>query len=230
MDESKPVLLISDTQKPYEAPGALKFCAYLKRHYAVPDENVIHVGDETDQFHGGMYPKGSDYPHTPNQEIAITREKFREWASVFPEMKLCISNHGIRWMKKASGAELPSQLLVSYKQLFNAPERWRWAEQWVAQFKHPFRVKHGVDLSGKTPYRAAAEIGIMSCAFGHLHTSAGIAYVNTDEKKIWAMNTGCLIDVDAYAFKYGKDNRFKPTLGAGIVCNRGRMPIWIPYE
>lgn len=230
MDESKPVLLVSDTQMPYENENALKFCAYLKRHYGIPDDNCMHVGDESDQFHGGQYPKGADYPHTPRQELAITKHKFQEWAAVFPKLKIAISNHGLRWVRKASGAEIPSQLLADYKKIMGAPEGWVWRDKWVVGFKHPFVVTHGMELSGKTPYRTAAEIGTMSHAFGHLHTSAGIAHVVTQDKNIWGMNTGCLIDPEAYAFQYGKYNRFKPTLGAGIVFSRGSFPMWIPLE
>lgn len=231
MDSSKPFAIFSDDQKPYEAHGALKWLQYVVRHYGVPDENIVHVGDETDQFHGGQWPKGADYDHTPNQEIKITREKIQEWGAAFPKMKLCTSNHGMRWLKKASAAELPSQLLRSYEEFWNTPPGWVYKDQWVFDtLKHPFRVKHGIDLGGKTPYRVAAEIGVMSCAFGHLHSSAGIAHVVTDEKKIWGMNVGCLIDVEAYAFRYGKDHKFKPTLGVGLVFDQGRTPFWLPFD
>jgi hypothetical protein len=230
VDESKPVLIISDTQMPYEALKALQFCEYVKNHYGVPDENVMHVGDEADNFHGGSYPKGGDYPHTPNQEINITREKFKEWASIFPKMKICISNHGMRWVRKASAAEMPSQVLAHYQQLMQTPPGWIWRREWIVNFKHPFKTSHGMELSGKTPYRLAAELGVISHAFGHLASSAGICQVVTREKKIWAMNTGCLIDTDAYAFKYGEDCRFKPTLGIGLVFNKGSTPFWLPYE
>lgn len=230
MDESRPVLIISDTQMPYEAPDALKFCAYAKRHYGIPDENVLHVGDEADQFHGGQYPKGSDYPHTPGQELSITKEKFKEWAGVFPKMKIAISNHGLRWVRKASAAELPSQLLRDYRDLMDAPDGWLWKEEWIVDFKHRFKITHGMELSGKTPYRQAAEIGTISHAFGHLASSAGICHIVTQDKSIWSMNTGCLIDTEAYAFKYGKYNRYKPTLGIGIVFNQGSTPFWLPYS
>jgi hypothetical protein len=47
---------------------------------------------------------------------------------------------------------------------------------------------------------------------------------------IWAANSGCLIDVEAYVFNYGKESRFKPTLGCSVVIDDGRTPIFIPYE
>lgn len=223
-------LIISDLQIPFEAEHALKFCAYLKRHYKITDENVYNVGDEIDAMHGGMYPKDPNGHHTPNSEIQAARDKIQEWGAVFPKMRLAISNHGVRWLKKATAAEIPSQLLRSYEEMFHMPEGWHWRESWLVNARKPFQIKHGVDLGGKTPYRIQAELGGLSCAFGHLHSSPGICHVRTMDKNIWAMNTGCLIDVEAYAFKYDKDHKFKPGLGCGVVLNDGRMPIWVPYE
>lgn len=230
MDDSKPFLVIPDLQIPFENSNALQFCRYLKRHYQIPDENVLNVGDETDGYHGGSWPKDPNGVLTPTGEIAVTREKIKEWGSIFPKMKLAISNHGLRWMRKAAGAEIPSQVLRSYEDIFQMPEGWKWKDHWVIETKFPFRLDHGMDLGGKTPYRIAAELGTMSRVFGHLHSSAGIAYVHTQDKNIWAMNAGCLIDEDAYAFEYGKWGKFKPNLGAGVIADRGRIPIWIPLN
>lgn len=47
---------------------------------------------------------------------------------------------------------------------------------------------------------------------------------------MWGMNTGCLIDVNQFAFEYERNNRFKPNLTVGVVLNGGTTPILIPYE
>jgi hypothetical protein len=43
---------------------------------------------------------------------------------------------------------------------------------------------------------------------------------------IFGMNTGCLIDVDAIAFKYARGSAFKPTLGCGVVISG--VPYFVP--
>lgn len=216
---------------PFEAEHALRFCAYLKRHFKIPDENVLNVGDEADELHGGMYPKDPDGHHTPNSEIAAAREKFQEWAALFPLMKLAVSNHGLRWARKAAAAEIPSQMMRAYQEVLCAPPGWMWKDEWrFTDLKMPFRMIHGMGYSGMNGHRMAAIDAGMSTVIGHLHSHAGIAHVKTGSMKIWGMNTGCLIDVEAYAFKYGKESRFKPCLGAGIIIDSGRTPIWIPYE
>lgn len=222
-------LIISDLQIPFENEAALRFCLYLKKHFKIADENVYNVGDEVDQLHGGMYPKDPNGTHTPSSEIRVARERFQEWGSHFPLMKLAVSNHGMRWIKKASAAEIPSQMIRAYQEVLDSPPGWRWQDKWrVEASKKPFLIKHGLDCSGKTPYRGAAEIGTTSVAFGHLHSSAGLCHVKTNDKDIWAMNVGCLIDPEAYAFKYEKENKFKPNLGAGLVLDGGKFPIWVP--
>lgn len=223
-------LVISDLQIPFEASRSLEFSKYCKRHFSVPDENVLCVGDEVDQLFGGMYRKDPDGTHTANSEIRESKEKIREWACAFPNMRIANSNHGNRWKRKAFESEIPSTMMRRYQEVLEIPEGWRYADRWTIQTDHPFMMKHGMDLGGKTPYRLAAEMGSISVLFGHLHSSAGIAYVATSDKKIWAMNTGCLIDIESYVFAYNRDDRWKPTLGLGVVLNKGRMPIWVPYE
>jgi hypothetical protein len=224
----RPYLIISDTQIPYENEKALYFVSYLKKHYGVPDDQCIHVGDEVDQMHGGQYPKSPDVNHTANSEIKAARLALKEWVAVFPKMMVCISNHGMRWARKASAAEIPSQMLRAYQDVLEIPESWQYKEKWIINTRMPFQAIHGMELSGKTPYRQAAELFSISTVFGHLHSSAGICHVNTLEKNVWSMNTGSLIDIDAIAFAYGKYNRFKATNGAGLVFNNGTTPVFIP--
>ena len=231
MVTDRPYLIISDLQIPFEAPRALEFCVYIKRHYGIPDTNVINVGDEVDNLHGGLYPKDPDGHHTPNSEIGAAKEKIHQWGDAFPYMMLCESNHGIRWMKKASAAEIPSQMMRAYQDVLQTPPGWHWRKEWrFPTLKHPFRVIHGCGYSGMNGHRTAAMDGGISTAIGHLHSHPGIARIVTSGQKIWGMNTGCLIDVDAYAFKYNSNSRFKPGLGVGVVFNQGSMPMWIPYE
>lgn len=224
-------LIVSDTQKPYEAEKALSLCLYVKKHFKIPDENCLHAGDELDAFHGGLYPKGTEYTHTPSGEIAIAKQKMKEWYAAFPKMKVAISNHGLRWLKKATAAEIPSELLRQYREVFEAPIGWQWKEEWIIDCKHPWRLIHGMGYSGKDGARNAALDSGMSTAIGHLHSHAGISYIKTQGRKetIWGFNVGSLIDIESFAFKYGKYSRAQPCLGIGVVLEDGKMPIWVPY-
>ena len=109
-------LIISDLQIPFHEPKALEFCLYLVKHYKINKEHVICVGDEVDQYFGSKYPLSPDAPLSPIEELKSSIEELKRWYDAFPVMRLCISNHGIRWMKKASESGIPSRLLRSCKE------------------------------------------------------------------------------------------------------------------
>lgn len=224
-------LVISDLQAPFEHEKALEFCYRLKKHYKIPDENVLNVGDETDSYHGGRWPKDPDGRFSAVGELGATREKMRLWGDRFPKMKLAISNHGLRWVRKAAGAEIPTELLRSYQEIFQMPEKWVWKPEWrFENLKSPFRMIHGMGYSGVQGHRNAAIDAGISTVIGHLHSHAAISYIRTGTQKIWGFNTGCLINPEDYAFSYGKEARLKPCLGAGLIFDSGRTPMWIPLD
>lgn len=232
MDKSRPILLISDLQIPFEAEKALEFCAYLKRHYRIPNENVLNVGDELDCYHGGRWPKDPNGRFSATGELAQAKETLKAWYRAFPEMKLAISNHGLRWVKKASEAEIPAQLMRAYRDIIEAPSGWQWKDEWrFTGLKHPFRMIHGMGYSGMNGHRMAALDAGMSTAIGHLHSHAGIVHLRTlGGMKIWGFNTGSLIDPSQYAFSYGRENRMQPCIGAGVIFDQGSVPVWHPYD
>jgi len=233
IDVTRPLLVISDTQIPFENPRALDFCKYLRTHFKIPDENILNVGDETDCYHGGQWPKNPDGTLSAMGELAIAREKIKEWAAAFPHMKLAVSNHGLRWLKKAAAAEIPSQLMLAYEKVFEFPSTWKWKQEWrFMELKHPFRMIHGMGYSGVMGHRNAAMDAKMSTVIGHLHSHAGINFIQNNgmADRIWGMNVGCLIDTDAYAFEYDKANRVKPVLSCGIIHDQGKHPSLITLD
>ena len=231
MDERRPVLVISDLQLPFESKGALSFCRSLAKEYRVPAENILNVGDEIDNFHGSAYPKDPDADLSAINEFEIVRERIKEWGRTFPKMKVCISNHGIRWLKKAIDAQIPTHLLRTYQDIFKIPPGWEYREEWrFSRLKYPFRMIHGMGYSGVMGHRNAALDGQISTVIGHLHSNAGINWIQTNGgARMWAANAGCLIDPTAFAFKYEKYNRVKPQLGALVIIDQGKTPIFHPF-
>lgn len=223
-------LFISDLQIPFEHAYALKFCRAVQREFKIPAENVYCVGDEVDQLFGGRWPKDPDIPLSAVEEIQVTRQKLRAWYRAFPRMRLAVSNHGMRWAKKASLAEIPSQMLKTYQEVLETPKGWEWKERWVIKAKRPMVMIHGLGYGGMYAYRTAAMDMGANVVFGHLHANAGIAHVVTANQACWGMNVGSLIDKGSYAFAYGKDSRFKPWLGCGVVIDDGATPILLPLE
>ncbi len=224
-------MFISDLQIPFEAKGALPFCLAVKREFRIESDAIFNVGDEVDQYWGGLWDKDPDALHTPNSELGESLERLKAWYRAFPMMRLATSNHGMRWAKRASKAGIPSQMIRKYQEVLQAPAGWVWKDRWLIEMaKAKVLMFHGVGYGGTYAYRQAAVDKGVNTVFGHLHSNAGIAPVVTDVGTRWGMNVGCLIDPTAYAFHYGKDMKFMPWLGIGIVIDGGLTPILIPYE
>lgn len=227
MDDGNYILL-SDLQGPYHHPKAIKFLKEVQREFRVPDRNALCVGDEADHYHFSKYPKNPDNPDSAIEEFRKLKEFIRELSRAFPILRLCHSNHGIRPLKRLLEAEIPSIFMRDYKELIGAPDSWQWQRSWMIKTKSPFVVEHGHKWKGVIPHKTAANTNGVSTAIGHHHSKAGIDYMTTEHRgTIWGFNCGCLIDREAYAFEYDKDNAFQPSVGCGVVVDRGRRPIWI---
>jgi hypothetical protein len=117
----------------------------------------------------------------------------------------------------------------TYQSIIEAPPTWTWEQRHIIDMgKAKVILTHGMEYGGKNAIRQAVELEAHNVVFGHHHSVAGVSMVQTPSALKWAMGVGCLIDVDAYAFSYGAYNRYKPVLGAGVICNQGLTPLFIP--
>jgi len=190
------------------------------------------AGDETDIYFGSLHKKDPSVNFSAAQEINQAKKEIKRWVRYFPKMRLAVSNHGLRWLRKAIDADLPSQVIKSLAEIYDTPKTWVWKDEWIIRTKHPWVLRHGMGYSGMAGARNAAIDAKMSTAIGHLHSFGGTSWVHTQgsEKPLWGLNTGCLIDQESFAFHYGKYSRVKPTIGTGVVLNEGSLPIFVPIE
>ena len=223
-------LIISDLQIPFHHPKALEHAKYLKRHHKIPDDRVFCVGDETDQLFGGMWKKNPNETHSAISELQSSVLYLKEWYAAFPQMKLAISNHGTRWLRKATEAEIPSQMLRRYEEVIQAPDRWMWKKHWLIERKYPYIVEHGDHHGGQLPHLQAAMANGISTIIGHHHTIAGVEYFKTNGMDVWGACSGSLIDFEQLAFEYARNAKKKPQIGCSIIVNNGRIPIWVPLD
>jgi hypothetical protein len=224
-------LVISDLQIPFELDDGLRFCRSVQKEFKIPKENIIIIGDETDQYFASRFSKDPDADLSPTSEIKAARDRLKHWVSAFPIAQVCISNHGLRWLSRAFECNIPTELIIPYKELFNLPDSWIYKEEWRFKTKHPFRAIHGMGYSGMNGARNACVDGQISTVIGHLHSHAGVDFIKTNNDKwIWGMNVGCLIDAPSFAFKYGKYSRYKPMLSVGVILDNGKTPVVVPYD
>ncbi len=219
------VLGISDLQCPFEHRDAFDFICYVDRIF-FPDgkRSVVNLGDEVDQHTMGKWP-ASPNGKSASDELEEAKHRLRPWFEKFPDVKVCISNHTYRAWKKAFLNGIPSQFMKEVGEVYGAPPGWRWAQRWMID---DILFEHGEQVSGVTAALAAAVQNQCKTVIGHQHSHGCVMYSNSFHKEIWGLNTGCLIDVDQYAFDYGKILRKKPTLGTGVI--KLGVPYFVPMR
>ncbi len=167
-------LFISDLQIPFHLPDALKFCVAVQKEFKIPSNHIYCVGDEIDQYWGGLWEKDPDALHTINSELYEAKQELLRWYRAFPEMKLAVSNHGLRWAKRAFKAGIPRVYMRAYTEFMQAPKGWQWRESW--QLDGVLFI-HGDGFSGKDGAIKAAQGHRKSVVVGHIHSFAGVQFV-----------------------------------------------------
>lgn len=217
------VLTIGDLHEPFTHRKYLPFIKDVAKQYQ-PDE-VVLSGDEVDN-HAISYHEHNPDGSSPGDELKRAKKKLRHWFDAFPNVKVCISNHGSLIYRKGATAGLPKGVFHGYKELYDAPEGWRWGLRWVID---GVQYIHGTGCSGQNGAIKAAQQHRMSTVIGHIHSHGGVLYSASHRDLLFGLNVGCGISPTAYAFEYGKDFAVRPTLGCGIVVD-GKRGTFIPME
>lgn len=222
------LFVIADSQEPFAHQDYLDFCKFVYdeqgRHIQKDRKRVMHVGDEIDLHALGKWPMDPN-GKSAGDEIEEAKHRMRFWFSVFPDVSVCVSNHTYRGFKKAFLSGIPTQFLKDLNEVLGAPPGWKWQERWIID---NICFEHEENVSGPMACLRAALANRMNTVIGHQHTNAGVIYSGSFNDEIWGMNVGCGIDIDQYAFKYGRALRNKPNLGCGIVLYG--TPYFIPMK
>lgn len=214
------VLVISDMQIPHHHVDAFDFLEAVYETYNL--EEVVNIGDSLDLTALSRYVRDPD-GMSAGDEYQKAIPALETLYAMFPIGTEVFSNHNGRLYDRAMEAGIPRSFVKNMQEIMGAPDTWdfKW-EHVIGGVKYV----HGDGFGGTHAAREAAIINRQSTVIGHHHSCGGIYYVANNKEMIFGMNAGCLIDMDSYAFKYAKKNKFKPTLGCGIVIEG--VPHFIP--
>ena len=204
------VLAISDLHAPFNHCDALAFLKAVKQRFK---PNVfVQLGDEADFAAFSRWTPDPD-GMSPGKELEKAIEALIPFYLEFPEMLVCESNHTVRPLKKMFEAGLPAAFLPSYAKMLNAPDGWKWSQYWEID---GVRYHHGdAGRSGQFAPAAYLKAFKQSHVHGHLHGFASVVY----EGPHFGVNAGCLIDPQAYAFKYARNHAIPVNLGCALIFN-----------
>ena len=220
MDE-KPVGVFSDPHIPFNHPNYLQFCIDTFKKYGVGQ--VVCCGDLVDhhaisRFQSEPCAKGA------YDELDMSTAEVKKYVKAFPKVKMCKGNHDAIPVRQAASVGIGERYLKSFSELLELPKTWEISEEFII---NDVLYKHGINCMGKDGAINSAIQERMSTVIGHSHAFGGCKYSANKRDIIFGMNVGCGIDIDAYAFAYGKYDKNRPTLGCGIVFNSGSA-IFVP--
>ena len=221
IEEGKSIVLaVPDLHCPFQAIDSIPFLQEVENRFK--PNKIVFLGDEAD------FAAFSTYDHdpdglSPGKELEKAIEALIPFYREFPEAFVCESNHTVRPMKRAFTAGLPAAFLPTYSTLLKAPDGWKWAQSWNID-----GVKYHHGDSGRTGQFAPAaylKAFKQSHCHGHLHSHASVMF----EGPYFGVNAGCLIDPQAYAFKYARNHPIHVNLGCAVIFN-GVSAIFQPLH
>ena len=214
------ILAISDTHFPYHHADTFRFLRELKAE--IQPTMVVQLGDIVDQHTLGRFDPEANAMGT-NEELEAAVENVAKLAEIFPSLICTMGNHCTRAFKRINKLGVPSAFVKSLAEVLGTPSGWRFCDYVVID---GIRYLHGDGFMGPTASIKAAEGYRQSCVIGHVHSFGGVIHSAGPSGSIFGMNCGCLIDIDALAFKYNKDSIRKAALGCGAVL--GGVPHFLP--
>lgn len=220
---SNVVGIIGDTHEPFCHPDYLNFCYETFNKFGVT--KVVHIGDEVDN-HALSYHENHSEHISASREADQALENLQKWFKTFDEVDVMVGNHSALPHRKATTAGIPKRFLKTHEEFWSAPKGWKWH---IELDINNVRYTHGIGSSGQNGAINRAIRSRQSTVIGHIHSFGGVNYHANDKDIIFGLNVGCGIDVDAYAFEYGRPFVNKPTLGCGIVID-GSQGFFIPMN
>lgn len=216
------VLGIGDLHQPFTHKNYLRFCREVYKEYKC--DTAVCLGDEIDG-HAISYHETDPDGLSAGDELRMAKDKLKEWFVAFPRARVCVSNHGGLVYRKGKSAGLPEMVFKPYRELWGAPNGWDWDYRFEID---GVQYLHGMGFSGANGAITAAKQHRQSTVIGHIHSHGGVLWSASHRDLLFGMNVGCGIDIKAYAFAYGKDFAQRPTLGCGVVYDKGRRAEFIP--
>lgn len=210
-DDIFPIMVIGDTHEPFTHPNYLQFCKDIHDEYGC--KTVVHVGDMADNHYPARHDTETD-AMGGTAEYLETLKGVQKWTKAFPKAKYCLGNHDRIPERQAAKMGLSSGFMKSFSEQWNLPKAWDVATQHIIG---GVLFTHGLNCCGKTGAMNLAIQERMSSVIGHAHSFLSVNYNANPRDLIFGLNVGCGIDVDAYAMRYGKYFKLKPTLGCGVV-------------
>lgn len=208
------ILFISDMHIPYHHPNTIPFLKMLKERYN--PTRVICLGDELDKHALSFHDSDPDLM-SAGDELRAALPIIAELHELFPVMDLIDSNHGSMVFRKAKHHGIPRHYLKRYNDVLQVGDGWKWSHDLTLTLPngHKVFVHHGKSAEAIKTSQAMS----MSHVCGHFHESFGVKFWANPHDLFFAINSGCLIHDDSYAYSYNNTNLKRPIIGTSLIID-----------
>jgi hypothetical protein len=204
--------IIGDVHEPVAHPGYKAFCADLFNRFKC--DKIVCIGDLTDMQAISFHANNPQCPGALD-EFHLAKKAIQKWYRTFPEMTVALGNHDLRVIRLAESVNIPPQYLRNFREVWKTPG-WRYLNDFVIDNVYYW---HGTGRSGINPAFNVMKDMLMSAVIGHCHSAAGIKWLANPLRRTFGLDAGCGIDVDAYNFAYGQNQKKRPILSAAVVID-----------
>lgn len=216
-------LLISDLHAPYHHKDAIDFISACSDLYDC--QKAISVGDIVDNHYPG-YHEIEFGTYSNDDELKYAKQTLHIIESMFPDLIITLGNHDTMSRRKAKTAGLPEGVLRAYNDIYELSGGWKWVEEYffkINEYQNCL-VTHSIGTNLTTNAKNFSHCSVQ----GHHHSVFGVEYYADCNVLRWAMGVGCLIDIHAPAFNYGRRALKRPVVGLGAIIED--LPIIIPMQ
>ena len=213
------ILFIGDLHEPFTHQRYLSFAKKVYKQYGC--NRVVFAGDMIDN-HAISYWETDPDLHSAGDELKMAKKHIHRWYKAFPRASICIGNHDKLTYRKAKTAGITRYHMRDYNEVYKTPT-WNWRESFIID---GVLYMHGKG-SGVNAALKKAISEMQSLCMGHLHSQSGVKYYASRKHRIFALDSGCGIDIKSRAFYYADDFIARPILSVAVIQN-GVLPIVVP--
>jgi len=215
-DTGHNVLVIGDLHAPFNHRLTMHYINSVLERNRI--DEIVLLGDIIDNHYLSFHDKDPD-GYGSNLEFLKAKGFLDGLHKLIPKCKVCIGNHDALADRKAFKAGMSRRWIRTIPEVFDLPG-------WDFQDFHrigDFVFTHGL---GQQANSRSEDLGL-SVVQGHYHSKFDVEAIydqNVQGNVRYAVNGGCLIDSDAYAFAYGKFGRIN-RMGLTIIEDILGKPI-----
>ncbi|MGL6100260.1 MAG: metallophosphoesterase [Fusobacteriaceae bacterium] len=202
----KKVLVIGDVHAPFNKDGYREFCQKMyKKHKC---NTVVFIGDIMDNHYSSFHDTDPD-GMSANEELQKAVKEISLFYKAFPEAYVTVGNHDKLGDRVAFKAGLSNRWIKTLGEMLNTPN-WKYVDSVTIG---DFMFNHGTGRKAS----ARCKEDFVSVVQGHYHSESYVEhYVGSNGERKMAVQVGCGIERDEFAFAYGK--HFKtPHINVAII-------------